>query len=133
MFRGCGARPPPEAAIAFIDDHREVYGARQVWRQLGCEGVAVARCTVERLMRATGLQGVVRGKGMRTTVSSPATPCPADMVDRQFLASAPDVLRLSDSTYLATWQGVIYVTIARRIVDWRGRPMQALSSTHWSG
>jgi putative transposase len=101
-----------------------VYGARKVWRQLGREGVAVARCTVERLMRAMGLRGVVRGRETRTTVSNPATPCPADKVNRQFRTSAPNVLWLSDFTYVATWQGFVYVAFvidafARRIVGWR--------------
>ena len=101
-----------------------VYGARKVWRQLGREGIAVARCTVERLMRAMGLRGVVRGRETKTTVSNPAMPCPLDKVNRQFRASAPNVLWLSDFTYVATWQGFVYVAFvidafARRIVGWR--------------
>ena len=101
-----------------------VYGARKVWRQLGREGIAVARCTVERLMRDMGLQGVVRGRETRTTVSNPATPCPADLVNRQFRAPAPNVLWVSDFTYVATWQGFVYAAFvidvfARRIVGWR--------------
>ena|SRR3712207_3903072 len=75
-----------------------VYGARKVWRQLGREGITVARCTVERLMRAMGLQGAVRGRETRTTVSNPATPCPTDRVNRQFRAPAPNVLWVSDFT-----------------------------------
>ena len=75
-----------------------VYGARKVWRQLGREGIAVARCTVERLMRGMGLRGVVRGRERRTTVSNPAMPCPADLVNRQFRAPAPNVLWVSDFT-----------------------------------
>jgi putative transposase len=101
-----------------------VYGARKVWRQLGREGIAVARCTVERLMRGMGLRGVVRGRETRTTVSNPATPCPADRVNRQFRAPRPNALWLSDFTYIATWQGFVYVAFiidafARRIVGWR--------------
>jgi putative transposase len=101
-----------------------VYGARKVWRQLGREGIAVARCTVERLMRGMELRGVVRGRETRTTVPDPATPCPADLVNRQFRAVAPNVLWLSDFTYVATWQGFVYVAFiidafARRIVGWR--------------
>jgi transposase InsO family protein len=101
-----------------------VYGVRKVWRQLGREGIAVARCTVERLMRAMGLRGVVRGRETRTTVSNPATLCPADKVNRQFRASAPNVLWLSDFTSVATWQGFVYVAFvidafARCIVGWR--------------
>jgi transposase InsO family protein len=102
----------------------EVYGARKVWRQLQREGCEVARCTVERLMRAMGLQGAVRGKPVRTTISDKATACPQDRVNRQFQAPAPNRLWVSDFTYVATWQGFVYVafvidTFARRIVGWR--------------
>ena len=102
----------------------EVYGARKVWRQLGREGVAVARCTVERLMRRMGLRGVVRGKETRTTIADKASPCPADKVNRQFRAAHPNALWVSDFTYVATWQGFVYVAFvvdvfARRIVGWR--------------
>jgi transposase InsO family protein len=101
-----------------------VYGARKVWRQLGREGIAVARCTVARLMRQMGLRGVVRGKETRTTVPDKAMPCPADKVNRQFRAPRPNLLWLSDFTYVATWQGFVYVAFvidafARRIVGWR--------------
>jgi transposase InsO family protein len=102
----------------------DVYGARKVWRQLGREGVVVARCTVERLMRRMGLCGVVRGKVARTTIPDKALPCPADKVNRQFRAPRPNVLWVSDFTYVATWQGFVYVAFvidvfARRIVGWR--------------
>jgi transposase InsO family protein len=101
-----------------------VYGARKVWRQLGREGVAVARCTVERLMRRMGLRGVVRGRETRTTIADKASPCPADKVNRQFRAPRPNVLWVSDFSYVATWQGFVYVAFvidvfARRIVGWR--------------
>ena len=107
-----------------FEENFSVYGARKVWRQLGREGVAVARCTVERLMREMGLQGVVRGKAVRTTVSNPATPCPEDRVNRDFQAARPNTLWVSDFTYGATWRGFVYVafvidTYARRIVGWR--------------
>ena len=102
----------------------EVYGARKVWRQLGREGIAVARCTVERLMRRMGLRGVVRGKETRTTIADKASPCPADKVNRQFRAPHPNILWVSDFTYVATWQGFVYAAFvidvfARRIVGWR--------------
>ncbi len=102
----------------------EVYGVRKVWRQLGREHADVARCTVERLMKRLGLQGVVRGKPVRTTISNPAAPCPLDHVNRQFKASRPDELWVSDFTYVSTWQGFVYVAFivdvfARRIVGWR--------------
>ena len=73
-----------------------VYGARKVWRQLGREGTAVARCTVERLMRRMGLRGAVRGKETRTTIADRAAPCPADKVNRQFRAAHPNALWVSD-------------------------------------
>ena len=73
-----------------------VYGARKVWRQLAREGIAVARCTVERLMRQMGLHGAVRGKETRTTIADKAAPCPADKVNRQFRASHPNALWVSD-------------------------------------
>ncbi|HEY2426010.1 MAG TPA: IS3 family transposase [Pseudolabrys sp.] len=172
-----GARPPVQAMIAFIDDHRgahgvepickvlpiapstyhahvakrrdparlsararqdaalkievrrvfdqnfRVYGVRKVWRQLKREGFDVARCTVSRLMRDMGLQGVIRGKSVRTTISDKAAPCPVDHVNRQFKAPRPNVLWLSDFTYVATWTGFVYVAFvidayARRIVGW---------------
>jgi putative transposase len=101
-----------------------VYGVRKVWRQLRREGIAVARCTVARLMRAMGLQGAVRGKPVRTTISDKAAPCPLDRVNRQFQAPRPNVLWVSDFTYVATWSGFVYVAFvidayARRIVGWR--------------
>src|SRR5215203_2962289 len=85
------------------EENFRVYGVRKVWRQLLREGTAVARCTVVRLMRTMGLQGVVRGKRVRTTISNPAAPCPLDRVNRQFKAPRPNALRVSDFTYVATW------------------------------
>ncbi|MCM0018767.1 MAG: IS3 family transposase [Tagaea sp.] len=113
----------PEIARVFAENF-EVYGARKVWRQLGREGVPVARCTVERLMADLGLQGAIRGKPVRTTISDKAAPCPLDHVNRQFHAPAPNLLWLSDFTYVSTWSGFVYVAFvidayARRIVGWR--------------
>jgi transposase InsO family protein len=107
-----------------FDTNFGVYGVRKVWRQLGREGKEVARCTVARLMRRMGLQGAVRGREVRTTVSNPAASCPLDRVNRQFHAPRPNALWLSDFTYVATWQGFVYVAFiidayARRIVGWR--------------
>ena len=104
-------------------NHR-VYGADKVWRQLNREGVIVARCTVERLMRAQGLQGVRRGKRLRTTIPNDAACRPLDRVNRQFRADRPNQLWVSDFTYVSTWQGWLYVAFvidvyARRIVGWR--------------
>ena len=86
----------------------QVYGADKVWRQLAREGVTVARCTVERLMRSMGLRGVMRGKAVRTTVSDGKAPCPLDRVNRQFRAERPNQLWVSDFTYVSTWQGWLY-------------------------
>jgi putative transposase len=107
-----------------FEENFRVYGVRKVWRQLAREGIAVARCTVARLMRAMGLQGAVRGKPLRTTISDKAAPCPFDRVNRQFRAPQPNVLWVSDFTYVATWTGFVYVAFvidayARRIVGWR--------------
>ncbi len=79
---------------------------------------------VERLMRRMGLRGVVRGKETRTTMADKASPCPTDKVNRQFRAPQPNVLWVSDFTYVVTWQGFVYVAFvidvfARRIVGWR--------------
>ena len=98
-----------------------VYGVRKVWRQLDREGITAARCTVARLMRAMGLQGVVRGKTVRTTIPDPAAACPLDRVNRQFKAECPNRLWVADFTYVATWSGFVYAAFvidvfARRIV-----------------
>jgi putative transposase len=107
-----------------FEENFRVYGVRKVWRQLGREGIAVARCTVARLMRAMGLQGAVRGKPVRTTRSDTAVPCPLDRVNRHFQAPRPNALWLADFTYVATWSGFVYVAFvidafARHIVGWR--------------
>lgn len=102
----------------------QVYGADKVWRQLNREHECVARCTVERLMRRMGLQGVQRGKTVRTTIPDTSVPCPLDKVNRQFKAQHPNQLWVSDFTHVSTWQGWLYVAFvidvfARRIVGWR--------------
>jgi putative transposase len=113
----------PEIARVFAQNFA-VYGVRKVWRQLGRESVDVARCTVARLMQDMGLQGVMRGKPIKTTVSDKAAPCPLDHVKRQFQAPRPNALWVSDFTYVSTWTGFVYVAFvidayARRIVGWR--------------
>ena len=122
-----------------FEENFGVYGVRKVWRQLQREGYDVARCTVERLMRAMGLEGIIRGKPISTTVSDKAAPCPLDHVNRQFHAPAPNMLWVSDFTYVATWTGFVYVAFvidayARRIVGWRvtGRRMQASFWMRWN-
>jgi len=89
-----------------------VYGVRKVWRQMMREGFAVARCTVARLMREMGLKGVVRGRSIRTTIPDIAAPCPLDRVNRFFKAPRPNMLWVSDFTYVATWSGFVYVAHA---------------------
>ena len=113
----------PEVMRVFADNFA-VYGVRKVWRQMRREGFEVPRCTVERLMRGMGLQGVIRGKPVHITISDKAAPCPLDHVNRQFHAPAPNRLWVSDFTYVATWSGFVYVAFvidiyARRIVGWR--------------
>ncbi|AEG68925.1 ISRSO8-transposase orfB protein [Ralstonia solanacearum Po82] len=102
----------------------QVYGADKVWKQMIREGIRVARCTVERLMKRQGLQGVRRGKVVRTTTPDTSAPCPLDRVQRMFKAERPNQLWVSDFTYVSTWQGWLYVAFvidvfARRIVGWR--------------
>jgi putative transposase len=106
------------------DENFQVYGARKIWRQLCREGVAVARCSVERLMRSLGLQGAVRGGKRRTTISRDQTDYPADLVKREFAATRPNQLWVADFTYVATWAGFVYVAFvidvfSRRIIGWR--------------
>ncbi len=106
------------------EENFQVHGVRKVWHQLRREGFGIARCTVERLMKKSGIQGVVRGKPRTTTIPDPALPCPRDRVNRQFRAPAPNTLWVSDFTYVSTSQGFVYVafvidTFADRIVGWR--------------
>lgn len=101
-----------------------VYGAPKIWAQLNREGVRVARCTVERLMREMGLAGAVRGKPKRTTIADDTAERPRDLVDRQFHAEAPNRLWVADLTYVRTWAGFVYVAFitdvfSRRIVGWQ--------------
>ena len=106
------------------EENYQVYGARKVWRQLNREGINVARCTVERLMKSLGLQGARRGRSCRTTVSDPQDHRPPDRVNRQFTAKRPNQLWVADITHVATWSGFVYVAFvidvfSRFIVGWR--------------
>ncbi|WP_429557023.1 IS3 family transposase [Paraburkholderia youngii] len=130
-------RDPARRSVRAIRDERlrpeiervwranmQVYGAAKVWKQMNRERIAVARCTVERLMKQLGLRGVMRGKRVRTTVPDAIAPRPLDRVNRQFKAARPNQLWVSDFTYVSTWQGWLYVAFvidvfARRIVGWR--------------
>ena len=130
------ARPPPARAVhdaalekqilRVYKDSGERYGAWKVWDQLNREGIAAARCTVERLMRKLGLRGVRRGgyKKPRTTRSDPSQDRPADLVNRDFAPDAPDRLWVVDFTFVATWAGTAYTSFvidafARLIAGWR--------------
>jgi len=101
-----------------------VYGARKVWRQLLREGIGVARCTVERLMKKLGIQGIRRGKKCWTTIADNSLYRPTDKVSRQFTATRPNQLWVADITFVATWTGFVYVAFiidvfARYIIGWR--------------
>ena len=125
-------------------EHFGVYGARKVWRQLHREGIAVARCTVERLMGELHLEGVRRGKAHKTTTPEAAATRPADLVERDFSASRPNQLWVADLTYVATWSGFVYVALvidaySRFIVGWQAArslrtdlALDALEMAIWS-
>jgi putative transposase len=128
-----------------FEDNYGVYGARNVWRALNRENIVVARCTVERLMRQTGLAGRVRGRRRTTTIPGPSADQPADLVERSFVASAPNRLWVADITYVATWSGFAYVAFvtdvfSRSIVGWRVAKtlraelaLDALEMAIWAG
>ncbi len=128
------SRPPSERALRdevlsveirrVYEANYRVYGPRKVWRQLHREGMSVARCTVERLMRRMGLKGATRGKTWKTTYPDLASPRPADLVDRQFTVTAPNRLWVADLTYVRTWAGMVYAAFvmdafSRRILGWQ--------------
>jgi putative transposase len=122
---------------------RGLYGARKVWHQLRREGFVVARCQVERLMRAGGLQGARRGRRFVTTRADPAATRPPDLVERDFTAPRPDQLWVVDFTYVATWSGMAFTAFvsdvfSRRLVGWRTAatmptelPLDALEMALW--
>ncbi|WP_311775244.1 IS3 family transposase [Streptomyces spectabilis] len=102
----------------------EIYGARRIHRQLRREGIIAARCTVERLMREDGLEGVIRGQRRRTTIPEPSVPRPPDLVSRRFTAIRPNQLWVADLTYIRTRAGWVYVAFvldmySRMIVGWQ--------------
>ncbi|MFJ2811584.1 IS3 family transposase [Kitasatospora sp. NPDC087271] len=119
------------------------YGVRRIHRQLRREGIHAARCTVERLMREDGLEGVIRGRRRRTTVPEPAAPRPPDLVNRAFIAHRPNQLWVADLTYVGTWAGWVYVAFvldvySRMIVGWQlathmrtDLPLDALEMALW--
>lgn len=100
-----------------------VYGARKIWRELNRQDLAVARCTVERLMRELGIAGAVRGKKVITTIPDEKADRAPDRVERNFVADAPNRTWVADFTHVSTWAGVVYIafvvdTFSRRIVGW---------------
>jgi putative transposase len=110
--------------LKVFNTNYQVYGARKLWRQLRREGVAVGRDRVARLMRTLGICGAVRGEARRTTVADPAATRAPDLVNRQFTATRPNQLWVSDFTYVASWSGTVYVALvidvfSRLIVGWR--------------
>jgi putative transposase len=123
---------------------RRLYGARKVYNELHREGIKVARCTVERLMRADGLVGARRDKRFRTTRPDPAAVRPPDLVQRRFAASRPNELWIVDFTYVPTWSGMAFTAFvtdvfSRRIVGWRTSasmptelPLDALEMALWT-
>jgi len=128
------SRPPSPRALCdeqllekirrVYEASRRRYGPRKVWRQLKREGISVARCTIERLMRAEGLHGVVRGKRVFTTQPDESAPRPDDLVERDFTAAGPNRLWVADLTYVRTWSGFVYVAFvidvySRFIVGWQ--------------
>ena len=128
------SRPPSARAVSdeklspeikrIYDDNYQVYGPRKVWRELRRQGLKVARCTVERLMRRAGLRGVVRGKTWKTTFPDLSATSPLDLVDRDFTVSAPNRLWVADLTYVRTWSGFVYAAFvvdaySRMILGWQ--------------
>jgi transposase InsO family protein len=128
-------RPPSARAVRDAElvpvihqvhrDNIGVYGARKVWAEMNRTGHTVARCTVERLMRAEDLRGIPREKTRKTTIGDGAeTERPGDLVDRQFVASAPNQLWVADLTYVRTYSGWVYAAFildvfSRLVVGWQ--------------
>jgi len=113
----------PEVARVHQDNYG-VYGAHKVWRQLHREGFEVGRDRIRRLMRKLQLAGVRRGKAKRTTFPGEVSERPQDLVERSFVAAAPNRLWVADLTYVSAWTGFVYVAFvvdvfSRRIVGWR--------------
>jgi putative transposase len=135
-FYAAKCRPPCARALRdeqlrveirrVYDANFMAYGADKVWDQLNKDGVRVARCTVERLMRDMGLSGVTRGRRLKptTTIAAESAPRPLDLVERRFRVSAPNRLWVADLTYVKTHAGWVYVAFiidvfSRFIVGWQ--------------
>lgn len=125
-------------------NNRSVYGARKIYKALRREGIAVAWCTVRRLMKDLGIEGIRRGRKHRTTKSDPQADRPADLVNRDFTATRPNQIWVTDFTYVATWAGMVYVAFvidvfSRKVVGWRAATsmtkelvLDALEMAIWS-
>ena len=105
-------------------ENKQCYGVRKVWKQMIREGFSVARCTVARLMKVQGIQGVRRGRRCITTIPDDSATKPLDLVNREFTAQRPNQLWVADITYVASWSGFVYVAFvidvfSRNIVGWR--------------
>ncbi|WP_420854998.1 IS3 family transposase [Rhodococcus pseudokoreensis] len=111
--------------ITAIHDHNySVYGVRKVYAEMHRQGTPVARCTVARLMKEAGLKGIVRSKSPRTTRPAAETERPADLVERSFVADAPNQLWVADITYCRTFSGWVYAAFvidvfSRMVVGWQ--------------
>ena len=106
------------------EDNYGVYGARKIWSELNRQGVDVARCTVERLMREIGLRGLLRDRSPRTTRPAAETGRPRDLVKRDFTATRVNELWVADITYVRTAAGWVYAAFvldvySRLIVGWQ--------------
>lgn len=115
------SEPRPDIQRVF-DANWQAYGVHKVWRQLRREGFYVARCTGARLMKAMGIQGIIRGKPNKTAIPDKKLTCPLDKVNRQFRVPAPNMLWDSGFTYVATWKGFVYVVPSHGFSD-HGVPM----------
>ncbi len=130
--------------IRVWNDNFEVYGVRKMWKELTRQGIDAARCTIARLLSRLGLTGAVRGDHKKqTTIVEPQALRPADLVERDFTATAPNRLWVADLTYIPTWSGFVYAAFvidvySRMIVGWRladhlrtDLPLDALEMAIW--
>lgn len=132
------------AIVALWHDNYRVYGARKLWKAARRAGHDIGRDQVARPMRTAGIEGVTRTKRVRTTKRDPGAPRHPDLVDRDFTATGPNQLWVTDLTYVPTWAGVAYVCFitdvySRRIVGWRTAPhmrttmvLDAIEMARWS-
>ena len=113
-----------------FESNYHVYGARKIWRELNRQGRRVARCTVERLMRELGIAGAVRGKRVITTLPGGQAERAPDLLDRDFVASAPNRCWVADFTHVKTWAGVVSVAFVIDTFSRRTGARQGFSGRH---